>query len=201
MQYYINTKESCPPDIDFAIQDAFAVVSCDLKLIDNLDEAAAQFSDAVKHNYQQPVILEKTVEVEDGEEDSLSDDGPEDEDDVDDSSSESEEDEGDDSAHSEHGEQDEQIVVKRQEDERDPELEADFDRELAKLMAESIDARKERKARFDVPLPMRPTQRDLGVLEKREAPEIANVPSHMKFGLLTKRGNKQQVGTSLCRTG
>jgi regulator of nonsense transcripts 2 len=104
------------------------------------------------------------------------------------------EEEADDSAHSEHGEEEEQIVVKRQEDERDPELEADFDRELAKLMAESMDARKERKARFDVPLPMRPTQRDMSVVEKQSGPEITNGPGHMKFGLLTKRGNKQQVG-------
>jgi regulator of nonsense transcripts 2 len=64
-------------------------------------------------------------------------------------------------------------------------------------MAESMDARKERKARFDVPLPMRPTQRDPSVIEKRDGPEIADGPGHMKFGLLTKRGNKQQVGIYL----
>ena len=67
------------------------MVSRDLKLIDNLDEAAAQFSEAVKQNYQQPAVLEKAVEVDDGEEDSLSDEGPEDEDDADDSSTENSE--------------------------------------------------------------------------------------------------------------
>ena len=67
------------------------MVSRDLKLIDNLEEAAKQFSEAVKQNYQQPASLEKAVEVEDGDEDSLSDEGPEDEDDaVEESSSESE---------------------------------------------------------------------------------------------------------------
>jgi hypothetical protein len=53
-----------------------------LKLIDNLEEAATQFSEAVKQNYQQPTGLEKSVEVEDGDEDSLSDEGPDDEDDA-----------------------------------------------------------------------------------------------------------------------
>ena len=67
------------------------MVSPDLKLIDNLDEAAAQFSEAVKQNYQQPAALEKTIEVEDGDDDSLSDEGPEDEDDADDSSTENSE--------------------------------------------------------------------------------------------------------------
>jgi hypothetical protein len=57
-----------------------------------------------------------------------------------------------------------------------------------------MDARKERKARFDVPLPMRPTQRDLSIIDKQGDSESSNGPSHMKFGLLTKRGNKQQVG-------
>jgi hypothetical protein len=67
------------------------VVSRDLKLIDNLDEAAAQFSEAVRQNYQQPATLEKSVEVEDGDDDSLSDEGPEDDDDADDSSTENSE--------------------------------------------------------------------------------------------------------------
>jgi regulator of nonsense transcripts 2 len=79
MQYYINTKDQISPDIEFAIQDAFAVIGPDLKLISNLDEAAKLFADAVKQNYQTSAI-EKAAEMDEVEEDSESDDGPEDDD-------------------------------------------------------------------------------------------------------------------------
>src|SRR5436305_123581 len=85
--------------------------------------------------------------------------------------------------------EDEEIIVTRQEEERDPEAEAEFDRELAKMMAESLDARKfERKPLFDVPLPMRRRDRDAGEEDRPNPP--ANT---MAFSLLTKRGNRQQV--------
>jgi hypothetical protein len=57
------------------------VVSSDLKLITSLEEAATLFGEAVKQNYQQPTSLEKSIEIDEGDEDSLSDEGPEDEDD------------------------------------------------------------------------------------------------------------------------
>jgi len=86
--------------------------------------------------------------------------------------------------------------VTRQEEERDPEAEADFDRELAKLMSESADSRKyDRKPVFDVPLPMR-RARDASMNPEdgvSEAP-IPVAPSNtMKFSLLSKRGNKTQT--------
>ena len=85
----------------------------------------------------------------------------------------------------------------RPEDERDPEADADFDRELAKMMSDSLDSRKfERKSMFDVPLPMRrarnaaATAGDSG--EEKDVP--AEQPTNtMKFSLLSKRGNRQQV--------
>lgn len=95
--------------------------------------------------------------------------------------------------------EDEQIVVTRQEEERDPEEEADFDREFQKMMAESLDSRKnERQPRFDVPLPMlkrsqapsAPVQDD-GM--EQQAPSTTLPNNMMKFSLLSKRGNKQQV--------
>lgn len=87
------------------------------------------------------------------------------------------------------------------EDERDPEADAEFDRELAKLMTESAESRKfERKPVFDVPLPMRRAREAAANPEDSggEAPVIP-APSHeapvptMKFSLLSKRGNKQQT--------
>ena len=89
----------------------------------------------------------------------------------------------------------------RKESHRDPEADAEFDRELAKMMAESLDARKfERKPMFDAALPMKkhiiprepsPNREDDG----RENDSAA--PGTMSFSLLTKRNNRQQVWDSL----
>src|SRR5205809_7770274 len=87
--------------------------------------------------------------------------------------------------------EDEEIIVTRQEEERDPQAEEEFDRELAKMMAESLDARKfERKPLFDVPLPMRRRERDASIAEEDRPSPPENT---MAFSLLTKRGNRQQV--------
>lgn len=89
-------------------------------------------------------------------------------------------------------------MVTRQEEEIDPEDEADFEREYAKMMAESLESRKhERKAAFDVPLPMRRKERDVNSTNESWGDELAapNAASTgtMAFSLLTKRGNRQQV--------
>jgi hypothetical protein len=96
--------------------------------------------------------------------------------------------------------EDEQIVVTRQEEERDPEVEADFDREFEKMMAESMDSRRfERKAIFDIPLPMKRPAREATANESSESPEpipaLPVAPKTMAFSLMTKKGNKQQVRT------
>ena len=91
--------------------------------------------------------------------------------------------------------EEEQIVVTRQEEERDPEADADFDRELAKMMSESLEARKfVRKPFFDVPLPMRRAQRD-GLSAAEDSPVEGPTPPQKKmaFALMTKKGNRQQV--------
>ena len=89
----------------------------------------------------------------------------------------------------------EDIVVTRQETERDVEAEAEFDRELAKMMSESIDSRKsDRKQMFDVPLPMRRAQRDTSTAADDSPSEgTATPPNTMAFSLMTKKGNRQQV--------
>ena len=79
----------------------------------------------------------------------------------------------------------------------DPEAEADFDREFAKLMAESLDSRKfDRKPLFDVPLPMRRAQKDIPMAGDESPVEGTSTPPNpntMAFSLMTKKGNKQQV--------
>jgi len=79
-------------------------------------------------------------------------------------------------------------------DERDPEADAEFDRELAKLMAEGLDSRKaERRPVFDIPLPMRRGPREAVSTAEDSGGEAPPPRSIMKFSLLSKRGNKQQV--------
>jgi regulator of nonsense transcripts 2 len=92
--------------------------------------------------------------------------------------------------------EEESIVVTRQEEEIDPEDEADFEREYAKMMAESLESRKhERKSTFDVPLPMKRKDANTSNDPWVEEPANGNASpsSTMAFSLLTKRGNRQQV--------
>jgi regulator of nonsense transcripts 2 len=92
--------------------------------------------------------------------------------------------------------EEEQIVVTRPEDERDPEADAEFDRELAKLMSESAESRKfERKPVFDVPLPMRRARDATANAEDsgNEAPAPVMPSNTVKFSLLSKRGNRTQT--------
>ncbi|PSN70596.1 ARM repeat-containing protein [Corynespora cassiicola Philippines] len=199
-QYYICLKEALPMDVDFMVQDAYSLTRPQWKLITNLEEASHAFGEAVKQNYQTSAIG-KPVEP-DEEEVSASDDdadGPDDEDDGPDDDDKSSADEVEDSGDDEpikqasSDDEEEQIVVTRQEDERDPEADAEFDRELAKLMSESVESRKfERKPVFDVPLPMRRTREQAAAAEEpvNEAPMPV---STMKFSLLSKRGNKTQA--------
>jgi len=213
LQYYINTKDPRTPDIDFAIQDAFAVIDPNLHLITNLDEAAKAFADAVKQNYQTNNEVDKGIEDEADELLGSDEDGPDDEDADDDgakSEEESEEDSDSDSdSHSSHAAQEEdeqqEIVVRRQDnaDLIDPEMDADFDRELAKLMAESMETRRtERRTVFDVPLPIVrrtvPTPSNQSgpfgaELEEDETAEPTTASRSVPFSLLLKRGNKQQT--------
>ncbi|KAI9783809.1 MAG: hypothetical protein M1839_003145 [Geoglossum umbratile] len=195
-QYYIYTKDAMPMDIEFIIQDTFSATRPLWKLPPNLDEAAKAFAEAVSQNYKIE-DTEKTADLEDSDVDS-SDEGADDE--------EVPIPEAEEDAHSSGEEvetvisgevqrsdfEDEDIIVTRQEEERDPEADAEFDRELAKMMAESLDARKfERKSQFDVPLPMKrsvvrdaPAEAEEDVEQARSHP-----PNTMAFSLLTKRGN------------
>lgn len=86
-------------------------------------------------------------------------------------------------------------MVTRQEEELDPEFEAEFDREYAKMMAESLEPRKfERKPQFDLPLPMRQKNRDALSENEQTNGGAENTPAGtMAFSLMVKKGNRQQV--------
>ena len=85
-------------------------------------------------------------------------------------------------------------MVTRQEEERDPEADAEFDRELAKLTADSLDSRKfARKPMFDVPLPIGRNNFTSAPTANGDAAAITAPSDTMAFSLLTKKGNRQQV--------
>ncbi|PSK36153.1 hypothetical protein B9Z65_5968 [Elsinoe australis] len=203
-QYYFQTKEPMPMDIEFLVQDTFAQLRPQWKLATTLDEASQKFAEACKQNYQN-LASAKEQEAEELEDQPSSEDGREDGEEDGPavnghsaSESEAEDNTQQDSRDEESDE--EHIVVTRPEEQRDPEADADFDRELAKLMSESVESRKfDRKQVFDVPLPMRRNVQNnvTPVQEAEEAPAPAPSPqpngNTMKFALLSRRGNKQQT--------
>lgn len=189
-QYYIFTKEPLPMDIEFIVQDTYGLTRPQWKLATNLEEASKAFQMAITQD-QKNSGLDKILEQDDGTSGPSSDDGEgEGDDDVDEEEdAESDEDEDHDGSRVDSDSEDEAIVVTREEEQVNPEEEAEFEREYAKMMAESLDSRKfDRKPLFDVPLPMR------GRAQPAETP-VANAPGTMAFSLLTKRGNRQQTRT------
>ncbi|KAB8303470.1 hypothetical protein EYC80_004888 [Monilinia laxa] len=205
-QYYIYTKDPMPMDIEFIVSDIYATTRPQWKLASNIEEASRAFQLAMAQD-QKTAGIEKVVEPEELESDASSDEGdagiPEgDADDASfDSDEETEVDANVDNLTSPTGNESEEenFSVTRQEEEIDPEDEADFEREYAKMMAESLDSRKfERKATFDVPLPMRRKDRETtnpSELPNETNPTNGSSGGTMAFSLLTKRGNRQQTRT------
>jgi regulator of nonsense transcripts 2 len=212
-QYYVHTKTSLPLDIEFTVQDIFAVTRPQWKFASSLEEATKAFQLAISQD-QKSAGADKYAEADDATSGASSEDENGDADEIEadnDEDSASDEDEveaeaEDDSEDHDSEFGDESIVVTRQEEVADPEDEADFEREYAKMMAESLESRKfERKQLFDVPLPVRPKNRenttstDAGNSNGNgngNAPSNEGPPptSHtMAFSLLTKKGNRQQV--------
>lgn len=202
-QYYVYTKNPLPMDIEFLVQDIFALTRPQWKLASNLDEASKVFHLAVAQD-QKTTGLDKAADQDDHTSGMSSDDENgddlqlgEQEDDLDSGSDEGEaEDMETNPAYYDDDSEDEAIVVTREEGQIDPEDEADFEREFAKMMAESLDSRKtERKQQFDLPLPLRSKPRE--ALAGNEPIESAgeSLGGMMAFSLLTKKGNRQQTRT------
>ena len=227
-QYYINVKDPLPMDMEFVVQDTFSALRPNWKLVLNdLSEASRIFSEACKQNYQD-MATSKTPEPEDVEAEGPDDDS----DDVrvdgeerpmpngepaEPKSGEEDNLEANEDGGISSSDEEEHIVVTRPEDQRDPEADAEFDRELAKLMAESVESRKfERRPQFDVALPMRRAVRDAtstsaaaaddsGEDSRSATPSVTPAPTMngsgtMKFALLSKKGNRQHVSISFLST-
>ncbi|KEQ83424.1 ARM repeat-containing protein [Aureobasidium pullulans EXF-150] len=200
-QYYIQTKEPMPMDVEFVVQDMFALLRPQWKVATTFEEAQQVFSEAVKHNYQNSGSNKQQAEQEEEEEedgrgiDDVNNDDGEDDKSSGDESAEPTDDEGAGETPEEGTEDEEEhIVVTRPEDQRDPEADAEFDRELAKMMAESVESRKfDRKPVFDVPLPMRKTATATSTPNSEPAQPVEPTSNTMKFALLSRKGNKPQT--------
>ncbi|KAI5779263.1 MIF4G domain-containing protein [Geopyxis carbonaria] len=207
-QYYYYTKEPAPMDIEFLMQDTFAQLRPTWKIHGNLEEAGKAFEEAVSKTYKVVPEGDKGTADEQGEGedvDSESDDDDEregvefrdEEGEVEHAMSDAEGEAAPRTESPAESSDDEEIVVGKREQQLDPEAEADFDREFARMMQDSLESRKfERRTVFDVPLPIR---RGTGVLTREntiesEAGEVEpEETGKMMFSLLTKKGNRQQT--------
>jgi regulator of nonsense transcripts 2 len=73
-QYYIYTKDPLPMDIEFIVQDVFALTRPQWKLASNLEEASRAFQLAMAQD-QKTAGIDKVAEPEDVDSDGLSEDG------------------------------------------------------------------------------------------------------------------------------
>ncbi|KAH8155239.1 uncharacterized protein LAJ45_00248 [Morchella importuna] len=235
-QYYLFTKDPLPMDIEFIVQDTFQAIRPTWPIPTTAEEAGKAFEEAVAKSYK-PDDKSNPAEPEEPEDAESSDEGElrEGEDEADGVSEAEVEDEEpptpgvrmerqnseESTGSSSEDDEEEDIVVDMQKETRDPEADAEFDRELAKMMQESLDARKfERKPLFDVPLPIKRAGSTLSMLSREStfdineggdanfgagssrlssmissSPNSSSGPGMMAFSLLTKKGNKQQTKT------
>lgn len=199
-QYYVHTKYPLPLDIEFLVLDTFALTRPQWKFVEDIEEATKAFQLAISQD-QKTAGVDKVIEADDATSGPSSEDENGDMDDVeadgdgdDESASEEEEEAEDgDNGSTHESEYDEAIIVTRQEEVVDPEEEAEFEREYAKMMAESLESRKfERKQLFDVPLPVRSRNREPSM---STGSGETGQSGTMAFSLMTKRGNRQQTRT------
>ncbi|KUI68548.1 Regulator of nonsense transcripts 2 [Cytospora mali] len=205
LQYYIFTKNPLPMDIEFLVHDIYTGTRPQWKLASNFEEASKAFQLVLAQDRKAAGLNGQEPEEQDDEPSgpSTEDEMPDGDDDADidvdsedgEALDEDEEDEDDDTTSEESA--DEAIIVTRQEEEIDPEDDAEFEREYAKMMAESLESRKlDRRPVFDVALPVRSRPREASSVADQGdgGSEVAPAPK-MAFSLLTKKGNKQQTRT------
>ncbi|CAJ2512190.1 Uu.00g052050.m01.CDS01 [Anthostomella pinea] len=205
LQYYIYTKPPLPMDIEFIVQDTFSLTRPQWKLATNLEEASKAFQLAIAQD-QKNAGLDRSADHDDASSSSSSDDEgaegdgdlvlPEADGDEDSELADDDEELDNPQSHGNSESEEEAIIVTREAEKLDPEAEAEFEREYAKMMAESLESRKfDRKPLFDVPLPVRGKTREIPTGTEPEEKKAEGTPNTMAFSLLTKKGNRQQTRT------
>lgn len=193
-------------DIEFLVHDIFKDTRPQWKLASNLEEASKAFQLLNAQIRKASGIEQQEVEEQDDEpsgsstEDEMADaDADDDAESAASDGGEGVDDDGEDEERSSSDESDDEaIIVTREEEQFDPEWDADFEREYAKMMSESVESRKlERRPAFDVALPVRSRPRDptgdsATAVDQPDGGVETPAPK-MAFSVLTKKGNKQQV--------
>lgn len=189
-------------DIEFIIHDIYKDTRPQWKLASNLEEASKAFELILAQQRKASGVEQHEVEEHDDEpsgpstEDEMADvDADDDAESVASDGNRGVEEEGEEDEHSSSDESDDEaIIVTREEEQFDPEWDADFEREYAKMMSEGAESRKlERRPAFDVALPVRSRPRENGASgDSADVGAEAPAPK-MAFSVLTKKGNKQQV--------
>ncbi|TFY71699.1 hypothetical protein EVG20_g1301 [Dentipellis fragilis] len=192
-QYYVLCKEPIPMDVEFMLTDTLEAVRPKMGMFKNLEEAAAAVDEMFATAYQTAGLLSG--------DDSGDDSGDEGE-----RPEEDEDDEEDDGAETEDVEEDRgpspepSVVVMSAQENLGPSEEADaeFAKELAKLVIDSsaesrkVDRRTAQTLWESAVLP--PAARRKRVEEdEEETSDTEDGPGVMNFTMLTKRGNKQQM--------
>ncbi|KAL2286195.1 hypothetical protein FJTKL_07018 [Diaporthe vaccinii] len=211
LQYYIFTKNPLPMDIEFLVHDIYTGTRPQWKLASNLEEASKAFQLVLAQDRKAAGLDGPELQEQDDDssgsstEDEMADvddddDAEVDEDEVAASDDEDEDEDDDDEDRQTTSEEsvDEAIIVTRQEEEIDPEEDADFEREYAKMMSDSLESRKlDRRPVFDVALPVRSRPREATLsMDQGDGDSEAPAPApKMAFSVLTKKGNKQQTRT------
>lgn len=199
-------------DIEFIVHDIYKDTRPQWKLASNLEEASKAFELILAQQRKASGVEQQEVEEPEDEpsgpstEDEMADvDADDDAESVASEGGEGVDEEGEDDEQSSSEESDdEEIIVTRAEEQFDPEWDADFEREYAKMMSEGAESRKlERRPAFDVALPVRSRPRE-PTTAGDQADGGAEAPApKMAFSVLTKKGNKQQVslGLHICASG
>lgn len=190
-------------DIEFLVHDIYTGTRPQWKLASNFEEASKAFQLVLAQDRKAAGLEEPEVEEQDDErsgpstEDELADgdaEGDADDTGASDDGEGVDDDGEDDERQSSEESDDEAIIVTRQEEEFDPEWDADFEREYAKMMSDSLESRKlERRPAFDVALPVRSRPRDNVNAANQADGDAEPAAPKMAFSVLTKKGNKQQV--------
>lgn len=218
---YILSKNKPPMDVDFMITDTLEMLRPQLQILTSYEEA----NEAVDRMLlEQLKTVQSTTDgkalLEDGfEESELSDSsmsgGEDDEDDLLPQDRQQEDDDLDATISNQDEEDQDVVVLKNKKEQLSREEEEEFEREFSKMMSDSIDSRKFEKkaAMLDVPIPMNlrgsqgesnctrvsPATNYTYFQDRRTIAQGTNKPEtgKMAFTLLTKKGNRQQVGVML----
>lgn len=195
-------------DIEFLVHDIYTGTRPQWKLASNLEEASKAFQLVLAQDRKAAGLEEPEPEPEDQDDVSSAASSEDELGDVDDDADETiasddgegvDDDAEDNERQSSSGDSDDEaIVVTRPEEEIDPEEDADFEREYAKMMSESLESRKlERRPMFDVALPVRSRARESNAgPDQIDGSPMPPIPK-MAFSVLTKKGNKQQVSINM----